>query len=365
MLPIQTIPQFDISNLVQAAEALPYLLGHQPDGPEPVVFIVSCDTTEQRVLFSQRIGIPPELEDLHGAASELIHFALAKLGELDTTAAGVLIFVLPGAGEPDDRTSALGRHYALAHALGSSATSHNLEVLANLCVTSTHWWSYEHADPADLPAGTPLHGPHNPGPVTMDAVFKGIPVPPSEAGMHAAFTPAAGDDAEPYKAALLQAAVDRARREKENGVKAEIARARATLDRLLMDGGDGAPLSDLAPIETAELILALRHRPLRDYACQFVEPTELPRAQELWSLLARRCVSDRTVLAAAPLTLAGFTAAANGDFLSAGIALRRAVKADQMYRLAGLVLDLISQTNSVDPLLAIAREERAHRNVAD
>ncbi|MGX4733218.1 DUF4192 domain-containing protein [Kitasatospora griseola] len=361
MISIHTVPPFDITNPAEAVEALPYLLGHQPDGPGGEVFIVVCDTDERRALFSRRATVPLAGADPNTAAGDLIHFALSKLEEMGGGPAGVVIFVFPSQAGPDDRTSALGRHSAFAKTLGRCAEQHGLAVLANLCVTPTHWWFYGHSDAPTLPAGTPVHGPQNPGPITMDAIAKGLPTPPSAAEIIAAITPASGADADKCKAALLKAAQSRAAREAAHGKAVEEARFRATLDRLLRDGGDGTPLSDLKPVECAELILGLRDRHTRDVAAEYIEPTELARARELWSLLARRCVSDRTALAAAPLTLAGITAAASGDLMAARIALQRARAVDRAYVLADLLLQMLAQDGSISGFLEIVRAERAER----
>ncbi len=362
MTAIHTVPPFDITNPAEAVEALPYLLGHQPDGPGGEVFLVTCDTDERRALFSRRATVPPTGADPNTAAGDLIHFALSKLAEMGGGPAGVMIFVFPSQAGPDDRTSALRRHSAFAKALGRCAEQHGLAVLANLCVTPTHWWPYEHSDAPTLPAGTPVHGPQNPGPITMDAIAKGVPTPPSAAEIIAAIAPATGPEADRCKAALLKAARSRAVREAAHGKATEKAHLRTTLDRLLRHGGDGTPLSDLTPGECAELILGLRDRQTRDAAAEYIQPTELARARELWSLLARRCVSDRTALAAAPLTLAGITAAASGDPMAARIILQRARAADRAYVLADLLLQLLAQDGSISAFLEIVRAERAKRD---
>ncbi|MFF2620049.1 DUF4192 family protein, partial [Kitasatospora sp. NPDC058046] len=104
--------------------------------------------------------------------------------------------------------------------------------------------------------------------------------------------------------------------------------ANATADDQLLLGGGNDSLEDLTPDQTADLIVGLRHRPLRDVALGYIEPKELPRAREPWALLARCCASATMIFVAALLTLAAFTAAVAGKAPAETVALERARAAD-------------------------------------
>ncbi|MGW4891018.1 DUF4192 family protein [Kitasatospora sp. NPDC004240] len=142
----------------------------------------------------------------------------------------------------------------------------------------------------------------------------------------------------------------RAERVRFSSFDAETKRLTGIFDRLLLGGGDGTPLTDLTPEQTAELIVGLRHRPLRDVALEYSEPSELPRARELWALLTRRCASESTTFRAAPLTLAGFAAAVAGEIPAALIALDQARTVDPRYLLAKLLMEQLAMTGSLDEI---------------
>ncbi|MFJ6380178.1 DUF4192 family protein [Kitasatospora sp. NPDC092039] len=358
---INMVPTFDVLSPAQAIEALPYLLSYQPDGPDGMVFILAHDTLRDRPLFCQKFDLPGDKGNPNEAAHHMMHNTLHRMEEFATGPTNVLLYLCASRQDARDGHAAMTRHRALADALLLSAEAHGIDTLAAMFVTPTHWWAYHHANPNYRHEGMPVDGPDNPGVVTMNARAVGIPTPPSEAEIVAAFEPVTGKEAEIQRAAIQRAVADRAARVQASSFDAETERLTVILDRLLLGGGDGTPLESLTPGQTAELIVGLRHRPLRDVAIGYIEPAELPRARELWALLARRCASATTTLVAAPLALAAFTAAVAGDVPAALIALQRAHTADPRYLLVRLLMEAIALTGSVDDIADGIRQERADR----
>ncbi|MBO1418712.1 DUF4192 domain-containing protein [Streptomyces sp. FH025] len=358
---INTVPVFDVRSPAQAVEALPYLLRFQPDGPDGMVFVLAHDTLHDRPLFSQKFDLPDGEDDPNEAAHHMMHSTLRRLEKFATGPADVLLYLCASQQDAGDGHAAMTRHRALADALLLSAEAHGIDTLAAMFVTPTHWWVYHHDNPNYRHEGMPVDGPDNPGVVTMNARAVGIPTPPSQAAIAAAFEPVTGKEAEAQRAAILHAVGERADRVQASSFDAETERLTAILDRLLLGGGDGIPLEDLTPDQTAELTVGLGHRPLRDIALEYIEPDELPRARELWALLARRCASATTTFVAAPLTLAAFTAAVAGEVPAALLALERARSADPRYLLAELLMEQIVMAGSVDDIADVVRQEREGR----
>ncbi|MFJ3793613.1 DUF4192 domain-containing protein [Kitasatospora sp. NPDC090091] len=290
-----------------------------------------------------------------------MHNILHRLEEFDAGPVDILLYLCASQEDADDGYNAMCRHRVLADTLLLSAEAHGVDTLGAIFVTPTHWWVYHHDNPHYRVEGMPVDGPDNPGVVTMNARALGIPTPPSEAGILAALEPVTGRDAEAQRSAIAEAIGLRAERVRSSGFDAETERLAAIFDRLLLGGGDGTPLTDLTPEQTAELIVGLRHRPLRDIALGYSEPSKLPRARELWALLTRRCASDSTTFATAPLTLAGFAAAVDEEIPAALIALDRARTVDPRYLLAKLLMEQLVMTGSVDGITDRIRQEREDR----
>ncbi|MGW4696905.1 DUF4192 family protein [Kitasatospora cineracea] len=356
---ILNIPAFDLTDPNAAVEALPYIMGHQPDGPTGKILYVACDAKQRIPLSSRRATLP--LEDQDEAIGDLTHETLEELSEREVESGGVLIYLCTGQVAKNGGNAAMRQYRPLADALASSAEQHGLTVLDVLCVSPSHWWSYRSPNPAFRDEGMPVNGPLQPGVLTMHAIAHGVHVPPSEAAILAAVAPASAVDSTTCNAALMTAAQQRAARGRNAGIDAEFHRLCGVIDRLLCNGGDGTPLN-LTPVEAAELLLGLRDRKLRDRGAEYTEPQELKRARELWSLLARHCATDRTVLAAAPITLAAIAAAAAGEVAACRVLLDRVLEVDPDYVLAELLQEGIRRGLGIDRLLQTIRQERRSRN---
>ncbi|WP_033355052.1 DUF4192 family protein [Kitasatospora aureofaciens] len=358
---INTPPPFDITDPAQAVEALPYLLSYQPDGPDGMVFALIHEIQRDRPVFSQRFALPGATVGPREAADRMMHDILDRLEEFAIGPADVLLYLCAGREDAKDGYNAMGRYRTLADALLLSAEAHGVGTLGVMFVTATHWWAYHHRNPLYRGEGMPVDGPDSPGTVTRNARALGFPAPPSEAKIRAAFEPVTGREAKVQRAAIGKEVGLQAERVQASGVDAETDRAAAILDRLLLDGGDGTLLADLTPAQTAELIIALRHRPLRDIALSYTESDELARARELWELLARRCASADTILTSAPLTLAAFAAAVAGEVPAALIMLGQVRRVEPKYVLAQHILEQIVVTGSVAALVERMQDLRAER----
>ncbi|QKW22329.1 DUF4192 family protein [Kitasatospora sp. NA04385] len=356
---ILNIPAFDLTDPHASVEAMPYIMGHQPDGPNAKILYVVCDAKQQIPLSSRRATLP--LADQDEAVSVLTHETLEELSEQEVESGGVLIYLCTGQVAKNGGNAAMRQYRGLADALAASAERHGLTVLDVLCVSPSHWWSYRSPNPAYREEGMPVSGPLQPGALTMRAIAHGVHVPPSEAAILAAVAPASAVDSTTCSLALVTAAQQRAARSRKAGTGAEFHRLCGVIDRLLCNGGDGTPLN-LTPVEAAELLLGLRDKKLRDRGAEYTEPQELKRARELWSLLARHCAANRTVLAAAPITLAAIAAAVAGEVAVCRVLLDRALEVDPDYVLAELLQEAIRRGLGIDPLLQSIRKERRSRN---
>ncbi|MFJ6777427.1 DUF4192 domain-containing protein, partial [Kitasatospora sp. NPDC091257] len=361
LLTINSVPAFDVHSPVQAVEALPYLLSYRPDGPDGMVFVLVHDTLHNRPLFSQKFDLPSDTDNPSQAAHHMLHSTLHRLERFATGPADILLYLCASQHDASDGYNAMTRHQVLANALVLSAEAHGIDTIAAMFVTPTHWWVYRHDNPTYRTEGMPVDGPDNPGVVTMNARNMGIPTPPSQAKIAAAFEPVIGQAAKDQQAAIVSAVGLRAERVQASSFEAETDRLAGILDRLLLGGGDGTPLEDLTAEQTAELIVGLRHRPLRDVALGYIEPDELPRARDLWALLARRCASVTTTFVAPPLTFAAFAAAVAGEVPAALIALERAREADPRYLLAGHLMEELVLKGSAEDLADVVRQKREER----
>jgi hypothetical protein len=117
--------------------------------------------------------------------------------------------------------------------------------------------------------------------------------------------------------------------------------------------------------EAASLILGLQDRETRDQAAEWMEGPEGAAAVRLWRALARRCVAPYTEHAAAPLTLAGWTAWSTGDEPAARVALGLALDIDPEYVFARLLHQACNEGLDPESLRGCLREERRARTAAD
>ncbi|MGW0465953.1 DUF4192 domain-containing protein [Streptomyces sp. NPDC003027] len=122
---------------------------------------------------------------------------------------------------------------------------------------------------------------------------------------------------------------------------------------------DAADDALLTPGEAATLIIGLQDRETRDHAAAWMEGREGAAALRLWRALARRCVAPYGEHAAAPLTLAGWTAWSTGDEPSARVALGLALEADPEYLFARLLHQACNEGLDPESLRRCLRAERA------
>ncbi|MFJ8043753.1 DUF4192 domain-containing protein [Kitasatospora sp. NPDC096147] len=352
---VHALPVFDVSNPAEAVEALPFMIGLQPE--RSIVAFVFNQRINQPVGVV-RISPPADPQDWPEAGDDLMHKVQLVLAQASSEADSILLYICPKGADFRSGKTTVAHFAPLAAVLSAAARTKGLAVLGTYFATGTHWWDLQH--PGQHPEGIPAHGPHNPGPVTTEAVVAGIPMPPSMAEIIARFEPGADAGPADDEAAVAAAHrwVDRIRAE---GPHAEDARFGDLLDRLLLDGGDGSPLTDLTPEVIADLLTGMQIRHLRDIGAQFVEPSEVRRAHELWCLLARRSADRDLRQAAAPLALAGFTAWLVGEMPAAAIAIEMACMADPSNRLAHLLAGALEAGTDVEVLADRMRALRKAR----
>ncbi|WP_435973661.1 DUF4192 domain-containing protein [Streptomyces sp. Qhu_M48] len=125
--------------------------------------------------------------------------------------------------------------------------------------------------------------------------------------------------------------------------------------------GDAADDALVGTDEAAALIIGLQDRVTRDRAAEWMEGWEGTAALRLWRVLARRCVTPYQEHAAAPLTLAGWTAWSTGDEPTARVALGLALDADPEYVFAQLLHQACNEGLDPESLRSCLRSERDSR----
>lgn len=399
----------------ELADALPYLMGFQPDGS--VVMLALHGSARSR--FGERLykRIPDAPERWLPLAEQLAQRIAGggdeRLGRPDA----VIVFlcqdpagdgVTPAAtatsaaGAPSaaTATSAAGAAGAGAGAAGGRAVMERLRPLAQrlrtacgeldipvveaLCLSGGRWWSYVCPDPDCCPVdGTPLM-PRGTSVISAAASYAGITVRGSLDSLQARFAPLGPPRRSAQERALdavAAAAVPRIILG-GGGVEAVREETAVTLEQVLRRFADAAPpeccggqvspeaaaaaadAADddlLGDDEAARIIIGLQDRLARDRAAEWMEPPESGPALRVWRAVARRCVGAFGDHAAPPLTLAGWVAWSMGDEAEARVAFNCALEVDPHYAFAKLLDHACDAGLDPEPLRQCLRAERVTR----
>ncbi len=354
------------------ADALPYLLGHDPDNS---VVIIGVHRPHGRLLGRVYSGIPSDpagwRETAEAMASCLVEESRKRNGA-PPDAALVCLCQTPVADARGQDVKE--RLRPLAQLLRTSCGALDVPVIEAICMSAGRYWSYCCAtEDCCPPSGNELPRAGS-SPMAAAAAYAGIRVRQAPDRRPERLAPLAGDAAvrqvrafDAAAAALVRpmlgasgdvAAVRAATLELAERVIARFRRAPAAIDEISPDARDDALITSQ---EAARLILGLQDRVTRDIAAEWMEGAEAPAALRLWRALARRCVGEFAEHAAAPLTLAGWVAWSTGDASGAQTALARALEADPQCTFAGLLLQACREGVDPEGLRRCMRQQRADR----
>lgn len=364
----------------ELADALPYMLGFHPTDS---VVLVGLHGERGRFGGRVRLGIPRSPREWASTADHLAE-CLVESGERNGDRPdGIVVFLCqdPEPGETGSRV--MERLRPFAQRLRTACGALDIPVYEALCISDGLYFSYCCPDDRCCPPGGTPMGLVGTSVAAATAAYAGIQVRGSLRDMEARLKPQGAPVDEPQRAALDAAAASivprilegppgRGREEvRETTLRTarEILRRFAGPDaRTQPPGGvaaaDAADDALIGTEEAAALILGLQDRATRDRAAEWMEGWEGTAALRLWRVLARRCVTPYQEHAAAPLTLAGWTAWSTGDEPTARVALGLALDADPEYVFARLLHQACNEGLDPESLRSCLRSERDSRAAA-
>lgn len=344
-------PPLRLTGPADLIELVPYLVGFHPADS---VVAVAFEPPGQQVSLVLRA----DRADLR--SSEPLRRQL--VAHLRRSGARDVVFVVVAAGDdPDPVVGSPLPDADLVSRLGEAAGAEGLPVADALHLGGGRWWSYQCRDDGCCPAeGRPVAGRGSR--VAAEATYAGLVALPDRSSLAATLDP------EPGAGAALDGALRRMEETDPGAVGATAAatsggvaddveerrqrwreelrsRQARLLDRVERDGT--APW--LSEEELAALVVGLRETGLRDDAWLWMErqPSQYPRALELWRQVARRAPERyRTP----PLFLAAWAAWRSGSGALARLAIERALALEPGYGAARLLERAIVQ--GLDPRMA-------------
>ncbi|WP_406203937.1 DUF4192 domain-containing protein [Kitasatospora sp. NBC_01560] len=335
------------------AELLPYLLGFFPDDSIVAVGLQGPELHQGGVI---RLDIPEDTAQWPAAAEETAALLVGLSEQRDRRPAQVLLYLCQDPGG-EHGPPVPDRLRPLAAELRAEFESRGVGVKESLCVSAGRWWSFLcRREGCCDPAGHPVRHTPGPGPVAVAATFAGLVPRGSRKSIVAGLAPIGPPGAEAQRLALVRAdggggAGGGSVLSPEQGVE--------LLEQAVAEFMAGA--RGLDEQRTAQLLVALRDRRIRDRAAEFARPDELAPAQRLWRFLARRCVPPHTGCAPPPLTLLAWVSWVAGDTATARVVLAHTLRLDPSYLLAQLLYESLNGGLSPAPLLARADAERRRR----
>ncbi|MEU8526073.1 DUF4192 domain-containing protein [Streptomyces sp. NPDC048629] len=359
--------QITLRGPAELADALPFMLGFHPTDS---VVLVALHGERGRFGGRLRLGIPRSPGEWAATADQLAECLVEGCERRGERPDGILVFLCqdPAPGERAHRV--MERLRPFAQRLRTACGGLDVPVYEALCISDGRYFSYCCPDSRCCPPdGTPLALP---GTSVMAAAsaYAGIQVRGSLRDMEARFRPPVPDDAS-QRDALDEASAALVPRILDARTFDRVRDDTLALARELMGRFEGASSRDgdegddalVTHGEAAAVIMGLQDRDTRDRAAEWMEGAEGAAALRLWRVLARRCVVPYTEHAAAPLTLAGWTAWSTGDEPAARVALGLALNADPDYRFALLLHQACNEGIDPESLRDCLRTERAARDL--
>ncbi|MER7947881.1 DUF4192 domain-containing protein [Streptomyces sp. NPDC096079] len=396
----------------ELADALPFVLGFHPTDS---VVLVALHGEHGRFGGRVRLGIPRSPQEWASTADHLAECLVEGGARSGARPDGIVVFLCqdPAPGETGRRV--MERLRPFAQRLRTACGALDIPVYEALCITDGLYFSYCCPDQRCCPPdGTPL-ALNGTSVMAAAATYAGVQVRGTLRDMEARFKPSGGPGGEEQRTALDTAAasiVPRILEGAEGQGREEVREATLALAREILrrfaepptgrrspqrpgaaSGRVGAaaapsasspvrsvlpgrPVSSTAALDAADdalitieeaaaLVLGLQDRVTRDRAAEWMEGWEGTAALRLWRVLSTRCVTPYQEHAAAPLTLAGWTAWSTGDEPTARVALGLALDADPEYVFARLLHQACNEGLDPESLRSCLRSERDARTAPE
>ncbi|MFE4515767.1 DUF4192 family protein [Kitasatospora sp. NPDC056783] len=329
------------------AELLPYFLGFYPDDSIVAVGLHGPGLHQGGVI---RADLPQSPAQWPAAAEETAALLLALSERHGARPLQVLLYLCRDSGAPHAPPVVDGLQ-PLAEALRAAFGRRGVAVKESLCVSDGRWWSFLcRGDGCCDPAGNPVRRGPDPGPAGAAATVAGLVPRGSRKAIIGGLDPVGPPQDAAQREALARAeSVDALAREQRIGL----------LDQAVAEFQAGA--RELDADRTAQLLLALRDRLVRDRGVEFARPAELAPAERLWRYLARRAVPPYEGCAVAPLTLLSWTSWVAGDTATARVVLGHVLRLAPGYLLAELLYESLNDGMTPQGLLAAVEAQRRRR----
>ncbi|MFR9673385.1 DUF4192 domain-containing protein [Streptomyces sp. TR06-5] len=370
--PTDPVAQVSLRGPAQLADALPYLLGFQPDDS---VVVVAVHGEESRFGARIRLALPEEAGDWPLVARELARCLQEGSAARGARPDGAVVYLCrePAAGETGRAVA--DRLRPLAQLLRTSCGEREMAVYEALCLSDGRYFSYCCPDPGCCPPEGVVLETGGTSPMAAAAVYAGVRVRGSLKEMEARLAPVGPPLRDAQERALDEAAAELVPRmltpSGRTAVRARtivmarrlVGRFRAATPEAATSASEADAHDDalLTEQEAATLILGLQDRGTRDQAAEWMEGREAQAVLRLWRALARRCTGAFVEHAPAPLSLAGWVAWSTGDQPAARVAFVRALEVDPEYLFAQLLHRACNEGLGPEPLRRCMRQERASR----
>nr|WP_236056800.1 DUF4192 domain-containing protein [Streptomyces sabulosicollis] len=338
--------QVTLRSPAELADALPYVLGFQPDDS---IVMIALHGARGRFGGRLRLGIPRVAEEWPEVCDQLAECLISGSERRGVRPDGVVLFLCQEPAEGESAREAMERLRPLAQRLRIACGGLEVPVFEALCISGGRFWSYVCPDRRCCPPeGVPLALPGT-SVMAAAATFAGVQVRGSLREMEARLAPFGAPRADGQERALDAAGAELVPQILDAGGSATVrAQTLGLVSRMLDEFQAAPPVADacaadlrddglLDDREAAAMIMGLQDRRTRDRVAGWMEEADADAALRLWRALARRCVGSYGEHAAAPLTLAGWVAWSAGDELMARVALGRALRVDPDYLFARLL----------------------------
>ncbi|WP_436739299.1 DUF4192 domain-containing protein [Streptomyces sp. BBFR102] len=339
-------PGVTVRTHAELADALPYLLGFQPD--ENLV-LVAVHGSRGRFGGRVTVGIPTDPADWQVVAKAvtdaLVTGSTRRLGTPD----GIVAFLCREPGPGETGATVMEHLRPLAQHVRLAAGARDVPVVEALCLSDHRCWSYCCPAPACCPPEGTAQKPPGTSAVAAAAAYAGMTVRGSLRAMERRLLPP-DDGGDPrWTTALDTACGSLLPRLLDDHEAPEVAEQTLTTTAELLTrlhrlpqvrdpkAADACDDRAIGTEEAAAVIVGLQDRETRDRAAEWMEGPLAPPALRLWRALARRCTGVYDEYAAAPLALAGWVAWSTGDRTEARVALALALRAEPDYTFALLL----------------------------
>ncbi|CAI4174343.1 DUF4192 domain-containing protein [Streptomyces albidoflavus] len=339
-------PGVTVRTHTELADAVPYLLGFQPD--ESLV-LVAVHGSRGRFGGRVTVGIPTDPADWAVVADAVTDALVTGSTRRQGLPEGIVAFLCREPGPGENGTTVMEYLRPLAQHVRLAAGARDVPVVDALCLSDHRCWSYCCPDPACCPPEGNAQKPPGTSAVAAAAAYAGMTVRGSLRAMQRRLLPPDDGGDRKWTTALDTACANLLPRLVDEREAAEVADLTLTTTADLLTrlhrlpqvrdpkAADACDDRAIGIEEAATVIVGLQDRETRDRAAEWMEGPLAPPALRLWRALARRCTGAYDEYAAAPLALAGWVAWSSGDRTEARVALALALRADPDYLFALLL----------------------------